>query len=178
MGLLKHPVNRFHKDPLQTCINTHHCSKQSNNVSDMVFCKKNIKRTLLKCLKLHLLLLLYEYINIISETAGHKMSPTSRWSPFSVSVHWRLQVSTSHLCKLNMSQGLASKLFLMSQIMLVDPPHKIVFSVRNVTLSIDEMWKQPSIIKLCTYIILYSEAQSSSCRNKKKNIWVEGDFKF
>lgn len=38
-------------------------------------------------------------------------------------------ISTSFLCMLNVGQGLAFRLFLMSQIMLVGPPLKIRFSV-------------------------------------------------
>ena len=29
------------------------------------------------------------------------------------------------------------------------------------------MWKQPSSVKLCTYIILHSEAQTINCRNMR-----------
>lgn len=40
------------------------------------------------------------------------------------------------------------------------------------------MWKQPSSVNLCTYISLQSEAETSSCRNKKKNTFLtEGGLK-
>ena len=49
-----------------------------------------------------------EYANI-GVTAGQKMSHPSPKSPFSVFVHWRLQVSTSHLSQLHTGPRLASK---------------------------------------------------------------------
>lgn len=39
----------------------------------------------------------------------------------------------SHLCMLNIGQGLPSKLFVMSHIMLVGPPLKSRFSVKTET---------------------------------------------
>ena len=53
----------------------------------------------------------------------------------SVYVHWILQVSTSHLCRLNIGPGLAS-LLVMSQIMLIGSPLKIKFSVKIYTFKI------------------------------------------
>ena len=57
-----------------------------------------------------------------SLTAGHKMSLT-----FSMFVHCRLQVSTSHWCKVNVGQGLALKLVVMSQILIIAHPLKSDF---------------------------------------------------
>lgn len=37
----------------------------------------------------------------------------------SVFVHWRLQVPTLNICKLNVAPGSASELFVMSRVMLV-----------------------------------------------------------
>lgn len=45
--------------------------------------------------------------------------------PFLVCLHWRLQLSTSNLCMLNTGPGLCFKLFVMSQIVLGDPPLEI-----------------------------------------------------
>lgn len=50
-------------------------------------------------------------------------------SQVSLHVHWRLQVSSSLLYMLKIGAGLASKLFVMSQIELVGPPLKIRFSM-------------------------------------------------
>ena len=36
------------------------------------------------------------------------------------------------------------------------------------------MWRQSSSVKLCTYIIQQSEAQTFNCRNKRKNTFLTG----
>lgn len=79
------------------------------------------------------------------------MFPASLSSPFSVYVHWRPQVSTSHL----LGPGLASKLFVMSQIMLVAPPLKTSFSVSTENNDALDA-KQPYSDELCTCIILHN----------------------
>lgn len=56
-------------------------------------------------------------------------SPTSLKSPCPLYVHWRIQISTSDLCMMNTGPELASKLFVMPQIMLVRQPLRIRFSV-------------------------------------------------
>ena len=68
------------------------------------------------------------FLNFESLIPGHKMSRSSLKTPFSLFVH-RLQVSTSHLFKLHTGLGLASKLVVMSQIMLVGTRLELRFKV-------------------------------------------------
>lgn len=58
----------------------------------------------------------------------------------------------------------------MSQITLVGPALKLDFQSAREELSAfsRQMWKQPSSVKLCTYITRHDEAQMSNCREKKK----------
>lgn len=54
-----------------------------------------------------------KYANIFhveSSHVAHNMPPTSLKSKFSLFSHWRLQISTSHLCKLHTGPRLASQL--------------------------------------------------------------------
>lgn len=64
-------------------------------------------------------------------------------------VHWRLQVSTSHLWLLNIVPALASKVFVMSQVMLVGPRLEIRCSICTMKIlnSTQWMWKQPNLHK-------------------------------
>lgn len=89
---------------------------------------------------------------------------------FSMHGHWRLQVSTeSWMLK-------ASKLFMMSKIMLVDPPLQIRFSLTAEKLYTFRRWirKQPYGDRLCTYIVLHSESKEFNCRNTKKVTFYSG----
>ena len=89
------------------------------------------------------------------------------------------QVSTSHLCMPIVGSGLASKLCVMSLIVLVAPPLSIRFSAsaEKIDTLIDELWKQPSAVKLGSYIIQHSELRHSTAGRRGRYFWLEGDFK-
>lgn len=73
---------------------------------------------------------------LLTET---KMSPTSLSSSFTVFVHWRLQVSTSHLCRLHTGPWLALKLWC-HKIVLVCPGVKLRLKVSSEKLSSFSRW--------------------------------------
>ena len=57
---------------------------------------------------------------------------------------------------------------------VTSPAHRLKLKLR-ISMSAEKlstfsrwMWKQPSSVKLCTYIILHTGTQKSNCRNKKK----------
>ena len=76
------------------------------------------------------------FFHFISLTAGHKISLPSLKSPFSVSQHRKLHVSTSHLFMLNIGPDFH-------------------WAQRKCTLEQQWMWKQPATVRLCSYIILH-----------------------
>ena len=63
------------------------------------------------------------------------------------------------------------KSFVMSQILFVSSAsyNQTSVSSENVLNFEPRMWKQPSSVEICTHILLHSEAQTSNCRNMKKN---------
>ncbi len=89
-------------------------------------------------------------------TARHKAP-----SQFSVFMHWRLQVSTSHLCELHTGPRLAPNYLWCHKCRLYVHMSDLRWAQRNFPSFSRWMWKQPSRAKLCTYIILHSEAQTS-----------------
>lgn len=95
--------------------------EKKKNVSDMVSGGK--KKKCYYCIKMLQ----------IASTLWHLLLLQNIWKftyfpffpPFLVCLHWRLQLSTSNLCMLNTGPGLCFKLFVMSQIVLGDPPLEI-----------------------------------------------------
>ncbi len=105
--------------------------------------------------------IIHEYTNIVhfkSLTTALKIVPTSMKNQFSVYLHWTLQVSKLHFCKLHTE--LQQLLVVMSQIILIHVKLRFKVITEKLPPFSRWMWKQPSSVKLCRYIILYSEAEA------------------
>ena len=86
----------------------------------------------------------------------------------------------SHMCLPITGPWLASKLCVMSLIGLVAPPLSIRFSMSTEKMFtlIDGLWKQPSAVKLGSYVIQHGELRRSTVGGRKRrHFWLEGDFK-
>lgn len=100
------------------------------------------------------------YKNVNSLTAGH---------------NWRLQVPTAHLCILMLDQDWLPNCVWCRR-SRGRPSLKSVFSLNTEKRSDFQqwMWKQLCSFKLCTHIILHSEARTFNCRNKKEKHILTG----
>lgn len=114
----------------------------------------------------------FEYANIVqfkmlTET---KMSPTSLSSSFTVFVHRRLQVSTSHLSRLHTGPWLALKLWC-HKILLVCPGVKLRLKVSSEKLSSFSRWMKTNSA------LFFTVAQCLVCFLLTESpLWQRSDF--